>query len=65
MRELTLIHDLCRLLVGSLGTLGLLAEVVLRCQPGQAGDLHKQLIIHTDLDQSATATVSVEAKVQP
>jgi FAD/FMN-containing dehydrogenase len=25
--------DLCRLLVGSLGTLGLLAEVVLRCQP--------------------------------
>jgi FAD/FMN-containing dehydrogenase len=26
-------YDLCRLLVGSLGTLGLLAEVVLRCQP--------------------------------
>ena len=25
--------DLCRLLVGSLGTLGLLAEVVLRCHP--------------------------------
>src|SRR5207247_4197918 len=25
--------DLCRLLVGSLGTLGLLAEVVLRCRP--------------------------------
>src|SRR5207247_1911290 len=25
--------DLCRLLVGSLGTLGLLAEVVLRCKP--------------------------------
>lgn len=25
--------DLCRLLVGSLGTLGLLGEVVLRCQP--------------------------------
>jgi glycolate oxidase FAD binding subunit len=25
--------DLCRVLVGSLGTLGLLAEVVLRCQP--------------------------------
>ncbi len=25
--------DLCRLLVGSLGTLGLVAEVVLRCQP--------------------------------
>jgi hypothetical protein len=39
--------------------------LVLRCQPGQPGDLHKQLIIHTDLDQSATATVSVEAKVQP
>ncbi|HEX3542693.1 MAG TPA: FAD-binding protein [Acidimicrobiales bacterium] len=26
-------YDLCRLLVGSLGTLGLLAEVVLRCTP--------------------------------
>jgi glycolate oxidase FAD binding subunit len=26
-------YDLCRLLVGSLGTLGLLAEVVLRCYP--------------------------------
>lgn len=26
-------YDLCRLLVGSLGTLGLLAEVVLRCRP--------------------------------
>jgi glycolate oxidase FAD binding subunit len=26
-------YDLCRLLVGSLGTLGLLAEVVMRCQP--------------------------------
>ncbi len=26
-------YDLCRLLVGSLGTLGILAEVVLRCQP--------------------------------
>src|SRR4029077_12080729 len=25
--------DLCRLLVGSLGTLGLLAQVVLRCRP--------------------------------
>lgn len=26
-------YDLCRLLVGSLGTLGLMAEVVLRCHP--------------------------------
>ena len=26
-------YDLCRLMVGSLGTLGLLAEVVLRCHP--------------------------------
>lgn len=29
-------YDLCRLLVGSLGTLGLLAEVVLRCHPRPA-----------------------------
>jgi glycolate oxidase FAD binding subunit len=29
-------YDLCRLLVGSLGTLGLLAEVVLRCVPRPA-----------------------------
>jgi FAD/FMN-containing dehydrogenase len=29
-------YDLCRLLVGSLGTLGLFAEVVLRCQPRPA-----------------------------
>ena len=29
-------YDLCRLLVGSLGTLGLLAEVVLRCYPQPA-----------------------------
>jgi FAD/FMN-containing dehydrogenase len=29
-------YDLCRLLVGSLGTLGLLAEVVLRCYPRPA-----------------------------
>jgi FAD/FMN-containing dehydrogenase len=29
-------YDLCRLLVGSLGTLGLLAEVVLRCRPRPA-----------------------------
>jgi len=29
-------YDLCRLMVGSLGTLGLLAEVVLRCYPRPA-----------------------------
>lgn len=29
-------YDLCRLLVGSLGTLGLLGEVVLRCRPRAA-----------------------------
>jgi FAD/FMN-containing dehydrogenase len=29
-------YDLCRLLVGSLGTLGLLGEVVLRCRPQAA-----------------------------
>lgn len=29
-------YDLCRLLVGSLGTLGLLGEVVLRCRPRPA-----------------------------
>jgi hypothetical protein len=39
--------------------------LVLRCQPNHPGDLHKQLIIHTDLDQSTAVTVNLEAKVQP
>jgi hypothetical protein len=39
--------------------------VELRCQPGRAGDLRRQLVIRTDLDQGATAGVNLEAKVTP
>ncbi|HYT87635.1 MAG TPA: DUF1573 domain-containing protein [Gemmataceae bacterium] len=39
--------------------------LTLRYQPSQPGDLHKHLIIHTDLDQSAAVSVNLEAKVQP
>jgi hypothetical protein len=38
--------------------------LVLRCQPKQPGDLRRQLVIHTDMDQS-TVTVNLEAKVGP
>jgi hypothetical protein len=38
--------------------------LVLRCQPRQPGDLRRQLVIHTDMDQSAV-TVHLEAKAGP
>jgi hypothetical protein len=38
--------------------------LVLRCQPKQPGDLRRQLVIHTDMDQSVV-TVNLEAKVEP
>lgn len=39
--------------------------LVLRCQPTQAGDLRRQLVIHTNLDQNATVSVNLEGKVTP
>ncbi|MCI0460596.1 MAG: DUF1573 domain-containing protein [Gemmataceae bacterium] len=39
--------------------------VELRCQPGRVGDLRRQFTIRTDLDQGATASVNLEAKVTP
>jgi hypothetical protein len=39
--------------------------LTLKCRPGQPGDWHKQLTIRTDLDGGSSATVTVEAKVEP
>jgi hypothetical protein len=39
--------------------------LTLRCRPDQAGEWHKQLTIRTDLDEGATATIAVDANVQP
>jgi hypothetical protein len=39
--------------------------VMLQCRPDQVGEWRKQLTIRTDLDGGATATVTVEASVQP
>jgi hypothetical protein len=39
--------------------------LVLRCQPGKAGELRRQLVIHTNLDQNATVSVNVEGKATP
>jgi hypothetical protein len=39
--------------------------LTLQCRPDQAGEWRKQLTIRTDLDGRATATVTVEASVQP
>lgn len=39
--------------------------VTLKYQPGQAGELHKQLRFKTDLDKESSATVNVEGKATP
>ena len=46
-------YDLCRLLIGSQGTLGFLSEVVLRCRPRPAEQLWLQC---ADVDPFATRT---------
>src|SRR5207302_1192441 len=42
-----------------------LHQLALTCQPGQPGELRKQLLIRTDLDKDASVTVTVEASVVP
>jgi Protein of unknown function (DUF1573) len=39
--------------------------VTLKYQPGQTGDLHRQLRIKTDLDKEASTTVLLEGKIEP
>jgi hypothetical protein len=35
--------------------------LTLKCQPSNAGELRKQLLIRTDMAQSATVAVTIEA----
>jgi Protein of unknown function (DUF1573) len=42
-----------------------LHQLTLRCHPDQTGELRKQLLIRTDLNDNATAAVTVEANVVP
>jgi hypothetical protein len=42
-----------------------LHQLTLKCQPAQAGELRKQLLIRTDLDSGASVAVTVEANVTP
>jgi hypothetical protein len=42
-----------------------LHQLTLKCQPSQTGELRKQLLIRTDLEQNASVAVTVEATVVP